>query len=81
MEPPDRLAPADIGRTILVHRAGSSIMEFSAADYRLMARTFRLRAADEVSEPDIARLIAAARRYESLARRAEKLEGSKRFSH
>jgi hypothetical protein len=56
-------------------------MEFSAADYRLMARTFRLRAADEISESDIERLVAAARRYESLARRAEKLEGSKRVSH
>jgi hypothetical protein len=56
-------------------------MEFSAADYRLMARTFRLRAADEISEGEIQRLIAAARRYESLAQRAEQLEGSKRVSH
>jgi hypothetical protein len=56
-------------------------MEFSAADYRLMARTFRLRAADEGSEREIERLVAAARRYEWLAKRTELLEGSKRLRH
>ena len=56
-------------------------MAFSAADYRLMARTFRLRAADEPSTTEIERLIASAQRYESLARRADRLEKADRVRH
>jgi len=56
-------------------------MAFSAADYRLMARTFRLRAADEPSEGEIERLVASAKRYETLARRAERLEKAERVRH
>ena len=56
-------------------------MTFSAADYRLMARTFRLRAADEPSNGKIERLVASAKRYESLARRAERLEKADRIRH
>jgi hypothetical protein len=43
-------------------------MDFSADDYRLMARTFRLRAADETRDSEVERLLASARRYEALAR-------------
>jgi hypothetical protein len=42
-------------------------MTFSTEDYRLMARTFRLRAADETSTDEITRLVEAARKYERLA--------------
>jgi hypothetical protein len=46
-------------------------MEFSAEDYRLMARTFRLRAADATLQDEIERLVGAARRHEQLAKLAE----------
>ena len=49
-------------------------MAFSAADYRLMARTFRLRAADERRMAEIDRLIGSAHRYEALARLADEDE-------
>jgi len=45
-------------------------MDFSQDDYRLMARTFRLRAADECKSEEIERLVASARRYEELARQS-----------
>jgi hypothetical protein len=45
-------------------------MEFSSDDYRLMARTLRLRAADEMRSEEIVRLVSAARKYEHLARLA-----------
>jgi len=45
-------------------------MDFSQDDYRLMARTFRLRAADECNSEEIERLVASARRYEELARQS-----------
>lgn len=42
-------------------------MTFSSEDYRLMARTFRLRAADETRGDEITRLVETARKYEKLA--------------
>jgi hypothetical protein len=51
-------------------------MDFSADDYRLMARTFRLRAADETRDGEVERLMASARRYEALARDLGKHAGS-----
>jgi hypothetical protein len=56
--------------------AGSTTMAFSADDYRLMARTFRLRAADETRADEIDRLHQAARRYERLAREDDALSAA-----
>ena len=43
-------------------------MSFTPEDYRLMARTFRLRAADEARREETDRLLASARHYEKIAR-------------
>jgi hypothetical protein len=56
-----------------------TIMRFTPEDYRLMARTFRLRAADESRREETDRLLAAARRYEQLAR--DMLEAEKAAGH
>jgi len=54
-------------------------MDFSADDYRLMARTFRLRAADETRDSEVERLLASARRYEALARSVPRGVGADTF--
>lgn len=43
-----------------------------------MARTFRLRAADETRDEEIKRLVASAQRYESLAKIAERAAAAER---